>query len=222
MVNKILIVEDNPDIQDYLKELFLNNGFSVQTAADGIIAMNQVNKSLPDLIVLDLGLPNTSGEAVCTEIKKANPDLPVIILTAKDTSPDIVNDLSLGADDYISKPFVADELLARVKARLRQGGKAKIQIDDLEIDTNALQVNRGGKLIQLSPQEFNLLHYLAANKGRVLTREMILNRVWRYSDEVDTRVVDVYIGYLRKKIDNEHKIKLIHSIRGFGYMIKED
>lgn len=222
MVNKILIVEDNPDIQDYLKELFLDNGFSVQTAADGIIAMNQVSKSLPDLIVLDLGLPNMSGEAVCTEIKKANPDLPVIILTAKDTTPDIVNGLNLGADDYISKPFVADELLARVKAQLRQGVKAKIQINDLEIDTNAFQVNRGGKVIQLTPQEFNLLHYLAANKGRVLTREMILNRVWRYSDEVDTRVVDVYIGYLRKKIDNEHKIKLIHSVRGFGYMVKEN
>lgn len=221
MVHKVLIVEDNADVLDYLKELFLDNGYSVQTASDGIIAINQVHKSIPDIVVLDLGLPNMSGEAVCAELRKAYPELPIIILTAKDTTPDIVHGLDLGADDYISKPFIADELLARVKARLRHDTRAKIEVGDLELDTNTFQVKRQGNVVQLTPQEFNLLHYLAANKGRVLTREMILNRVWRYSDEVDTRVVDVYIGYLRKKIDINQEKKLIHSVRGFGYMIKD-
>lgn len=223
MVNTVLIVEDDSGLQKYLKELLLDNGYSVQTASDGIQALNSVEKLAPDLVVLDLGLPNMSGEAVCSELRKKNPELPVLILTAKDTTSDIVQGLNMGADDYMTKPFVADELLARIKVRLRvkNGGDSILKVDDLELDHKSLEVKRSGKNIQLTPQEFKLLQYLMSNKGRILTREMILNRVWLYSPDIETRVVDVYMGYLRKKIDSEAEKKLIHSVRGFGYMIKE-
>lgn len=221
-MNTVLLVEDDSGVQKYIKELLLDNGYSVQIAADGIAALNHIKKLPPDLVILDLGLPNMSGEAVCMEIRKNYPDLPVIILTAKDSISDIVQGLNLGADDYMTKPFVADELLARIKARLRQkeGTDSKLKVEDLELDTKILQVKRGDEVIQLTPQEFKLLQYLMSNQGRILTREMILNRVWLYSPDIETRVVDVYMGYLRKKIDNGFDKKLIHSVRGFGYMIK--
>ena len=223
MAKTILVVEDDSGLQKYLKELLLDNGFGVQTASDGIAALNSLTKLLPDLVILDLGLPNMSGESVCAEIRKKYPELPVIILTAKDTVSDIVQGLNLGADDYMTKPFVADELLARVKARLRGGsnGDAKLKVGDLSLDDKTLEVKRGESQIQLTPQEFKLLQYLMNNKGRILTREMILNRVWLYSQDIETRVVDVYMGYLRKKIDGDADKKLLHSVRGFGYMIKE-
>lgn len=223
MVSKILVVEDDLGLQKYLKELFLDNQYSVSAASDGIAALNYINKLPPDLVVLDLGLPNMSGESVVKEVRKKYPNLPVIILTAKDTTENIVEGLSMGADDYMTKPFVADELLARVKARLRKDGMidTKLRIADLELDDRTLEVKRGDKFIQLTPQEFKLLEYLMHNKGRVLTRDMILGRVWLYSQDIETRVVDVYMGYLRKKIDGDNPKKLLQSIRGFGYMIKE-
>jgi DNA-binding response OmpR family regulator len=223
MTKTILVVEDDNGLQKYLKELLLENGYSVQTAADGIVALNMIQKSPPDLVILDLGLPNMSGESVCLEIRKKYPELRVIILTAKDSISDIVQGLSLGADDYMTKPFIADELLARIKARLRytNGSDTKLKIGDLELDPSSLEVKRKEQLIQLTPQEFKLLEYLMSNKGRILTREMILNRVWLYSPDIETRVVDVYMGYLRKKIDQGYEKPLLHSVRGFGYMIKE-
>ena len=223
MVSKILIVEDDISLQKYLKELFSNNQYLVQVASDGISTLNTIGKLPPDLVILDLGLPNISGESVMTEIRKKYPDLPIIILTAKDSISDIVQGLNIGADDYITKPFVADELLARVKARLRKNGEidSKLRVGDLEFDDKTLEIKRGNLNIQLTPQEFKLLEFLMHNKGRILTREMILNRVWSYSQEIETRVVDVYMGYLRKKVDSKHDKKLLHSIRGFGYMIRE-
>ena len=221
MINKILIVEDDLGLQEYVKELLLDNGYSAEVASDGISALNTLKKSQPDLVILDLGLPKIAGEAVIADIKKKYPDLPVVILTAKDESSDIVHGLNLGADDYITKPFVAEILLARIKARLRHSEDILLQADNLELNNKTFEVKRGEKQIVLSPHEFKLLQYLLSNKGRVLTREMILNRVWLYSYEVDTRVVDVYVGYLRKKIDSGEKKKLIQSVRGFGYMIKE-
>ena len=223
MAKNILVVEDDGGLQKYLKELLLDNGYSVQVVGDGVAAINSIQKLAPDLILLDLNLPIMSGEAVMLEVRKNYPDLKVIVLTAKDEVSDIIAGLNLGADDYITKPFIADELLARIKARLRNrnGDEAKVVVDDLELDNQTLEVKRGQNLIQLTPQEFKLLQYLMSNKGRILTREMILNRVWLYSPDIETRVVDVYMGYLRKKVDAEFEKKLIHSIRGFGYMIKE-
>jgi two-component system, OmpR family, response regulator MprA len=223
MTQSILVVEDDKGLQKYLKELLLDNGFAVQLANDGIAALDYLQKTQPDLVVLDLGLPNMSGETVCLEIRKKYKDLPVIILTARDSVQDIVQGLNLGADDYITKPFVADEFLARIKARLRRQGESDtvLKVADLELNNKTLEVKRAGKQIQLTPQEFKLLQYLMNNKGRILTREMILNRIWLYSSDVETRVVDVYMGYLRRKIDSGHTKKLLHSIRGFGYVIKE-
>lgn len=223
MAKTVLVVEDDSGLQKYLKELLQSNGYFVQTASDGAAALNQIQKLPPDLVILDLGLPNMSGESVCMEIRKKYPDLRVVILTAKDGAADIIHGLDLGADDYMTKPFVADELLARIQARLRyrNGNETLMKVGDLELDTSTFEVKRADKAIQLTPQEFKLLQYLITNKGRILTREMILNRVWLFSPNIETRVVDVYMGYLRKKIDSDSPKKLLHSVRGFGYMIKE-
>lgn len=223
MAKTILVVEDDIGLQKYLKELLQGNGYSVQTASDGVQALNSIEKLPPDLVILDLALPNMSGESVCLEIRKKYPDLRVVILTAKDGAADIIHGLDMGADDYMTKPFLADELLARIKARLRykDGSDTKLKVGDLELDTKTFETRRGTKLIQLTPQEFKLLQYLMNNKGRILTREMILNRVWLYTPDIETRVVDVYMGYLRKKIDTGYNKKLLHSVRGFGYMVKD-
>jgi len=223
MAKHLLVVEDDEGIQSYLKELLLDNGYSVELASDGVQALNKVKRVPPDLVILDLGLPNLSGESVVAEVRKKYPDLPVITLTARDTTSDIVNGLKLGADDYVTKPFAGEVLLARIHARLRshEGENSVISAGDLELNTKTLEVKRANEVIQLSHKEFQLLEYLLNNKGRVLTREMILNRIWLYSSHIETRVVDVYMGYLRKKIDSQHEKKLIQSVRGFGYMIKE-
>jgi len=223
MTANILVAEDDLGLQKYLKELLKENDFFVQIASDGVQAINSVAKIKPDLLILDLGLPNMSGETVCIEVRKKNPDLPILILTAKDTSTDIVQGLNLGADDYMTKPFVADELLARINARLRgtSNNGGELQVGDLVLKTETFEVMRGKTPISLTPQEFKLLEYLMNNKGRILTREMILNRVWLYSPDIETRVVDVYMGYLRKKIDTGFDKKLLKSIRGFGYMIND-
>jgi len=223
MTPSILIVEDDKDFQKYIKDLLVKNGYSVQVVSKGIPAIDLVDKLEPDLVVLDLNLPDMHGESVCMEIRKEHPNLPIIMLTAKNTTSDKVQGLAIGADDYITKPFVPEEFLARVKARLRSNTVTdyKVKIDDLELDSKKVQVKRAGKVINLTPHEFKLLEYLIHNRGVVLTREMILNRIWSYSLNVESRVVDVYMGYLRKKIDNDSKKKLIHCVRGFGYTIKE-
>ena len=223
MKHSILIVEDDEGLQKYLKELLLDNGFAVDTVTNGLEALNFFSTTQPDLILLDLGLPVMTGETVLQEIRKKTKDLPIILLTAKDSINDIVQGFDLGADDYVTKPFIADELLARINAKLRKQSDtdAILKVSDLELDTKTLQVTRNGTQIQLTPQEFKLLQYLMNNKGRILTREMILSRIWMYSTDIETRVVDVYMGYLRKKIDENNEKKLLHSVRGFGYVIKE-
>ncbi len=223
MDHTILVVEDEDVLQKYLQDILTEAGFMVKIAADGAAAIATIKKIRPDLVILDLGIPNVRGETVCIETKKMYPDVPVIILTAQNTTPDVVKGLNLGADDYMGKPFEADELVARVKTRLRGNNvdQTHIQVGDLIMDLEKIEVSRAEKKIELTPQEFKLLEYLMANKGKVLTRNMILNRLWLFSPDIDTRVVDVYIGYLRKKIDADHSQKLIQSVRGFGYVIKE-
>ncbi len=222
-MKSILVVEDDDEVRDYLKQIIRENDYSVVSAADGTTALKIVNKTQPDLVVLDLGLPNVSGEAVCAEIKKNYPEIPVIMLTGKSQSADILHGFKIGADDYIGKPFVGEELIARIKARFKAVGedKTSLKIADLELNRKTFEVKRKGKSIPLSQKEFELLEYLMLNRGITLTREMILNRVWLYSPDIESRVVDVYIGYLRKKIDKGHAKKLIGSRRGFGYFIKE-
>ncbi len=223
MLENILIVEDDKQLQKFLVDLLLENGYSAKSASTGTKALEILEGTEPDLVILDLGLPDVSGESVCQEIRSNYPDIPILILTAKDTVDDIVKGLGLGADDYVTKPFHATELVARVKALLRKRSsqEQKLKAKDLTVDLQTHEVKRGKKLIELTPQEFKLLQYLMSNRNRVLTREMILNRVWMYSNEIETRVVDVYVGYLRKKVDNGYEDKLIHSVRGFGYILKD-
>lgn len=219
-MNKILLVEDDEAIQKTLKDILIQRGFLVDALGDGAQALALLKKSPPDLVLLDLGLPNISGESICKEAHKLYPELPIIILTAKNQTADVVNGLTIGAVDYIAKPFEIDELLARIKVRLKLVESDTLEVSDLQMNTKTMEVMRNGKKITLTPHEFHLLQYLLMNKGTVLTREMILNRVWQYSYDVDSRVVDVYIGYLRKKIDGKSKNPLISSLRGFGYTIK--
>lgn len=219
-MHKILLIEDDDDIRKTLKDILIQRGFLVETIGDGAEALSLIKKLPPDLLLLDLGLPNISGESICKEAHKLYPDLPIIILTAKNQTSDIVNGLTIGAVDYIPKPFEIDELLARIKVRLKLAESELLEAGDLQMNTKTMAVTRGGKKITLTPHEFRLLQYLLMNKGSVLTREMILNRVWQYSYDIDSRVVDVYIGYLRKKVDGGTKNPLIVSLRGFGYTIK--
>lgn len=223
MVKNILVIEDEEGIRQYLKELLTENGYSARTASDGTTGLAQIKKIIPDLVLLDLGLPDITGEAVCQQITKDYPDLPIIILTARDSTQNIVHGLSIGASDYITKPFEPDILLARIQVRLREKGiiYEKLKVGDLELDPKTTKVTRGKKEIKLTPQEFKLLEYLMSNKNQILSRDMILNRVWMFDTEVETRVVDVYVGYLRGKIDKGFSKKLIYSVRGFGYMIKD-
>ncbi|NTV31510.1 response regulator transcription factor [candidate division WWE3 bacterium] len=223
MLHSILLVEDDKGLQKYLAELLLEQNFSVDVASSGAKALSLIEAKRPDIVILDLGLPDISGETICTEIRKHHPDTPIIILTARDAVADVVQGLNLGADDYITKPFSADELVARINARLRQIDTTDqtLQVGDLTLNTETHEVSRHDKKIDLTPQEFKLLHYLMSNKNRILSREMILNRLWAYAPDIETRVVDVYIGYLRKKIDQDHPNPLIQSVRGFGYMIKD-
>lgn len=223
MTPSILVVEDDKDFQKFLKSLLIKNGYSVQTTDKGIAAIDIVEKIQPNLIILDLNLPDMHGESVCSEIRKNHQNLPIIMLTSKSSISEKVQGLVAGADDYITKPFEPDEFLARVKTRLRNqtDTNSKLKIDNLELDSKKIEVKRRGRIINLTPHEFKLLEYLIHNKGIVLTREMILNKIWDYSLNVESRVVDVYMGYLRKKIDAGEKKKLIHCIRGFGYTIRD-
>ncbi len=222
MIATILVVEDDQDIQEYISQLLIDHNYNVICASNGASALKLIKRTQPDLVLLDLGLPDISGESIVMQLHKEYPELRIVILTAKDSPENKVQGLNLGADDYLTKPFNADELLARIQARLRRiaGSSHILKIDDLEFDTQTLVVTRAGKEIILTPQETKLLQYLMQNKGRILTREMILNRLWMSAIDVDTRIVDVYIGYLRKKIDRTAKKKLIHSVRGFGYIMK--
>ncbi len=223
MLKKILLVEDDATLQEYLKKYLQENSYQVKVAPNAVSALNYIKDNDPDLIILDLGLPDMNGESVCMQVRQAYPQLPIIILTARGEPTDIVKGLNLGADDYIPKPFNSEELLARIKARLRPiNGQARLNVFDLELDTAKYEAKRAGKIIHLTPQEFKLLEYLMLNKGKVLSRDTILNRLWLGSSDVETRVVDVYIGYLRKKIDQGYKNKLIQSVRGFGYMIRTE
>ncbi len=221
MIHKILIVEDDKNISGYLEESLKEAGYRTKVTSDGAVALNYIKETPPDLILLDLGIESISGETVCTEVKKSFPDLPIIILTAKDSKKEIVHGLDLGADDYLPKPFDTDELLARIRARLKQTVNPQLILEDLILNTHTMEVTRSGNPISLTAKEFKLLEYLLLNRGTVLSRETILDHIWMYSPDIESRVVDVYIGYLRKKIDGGFPVKLIKSMRGFGYTIRQ-
>ncbi len=222
MSTTILVIEDDADIQVFLRDLLTQQGYVVHVSAKGSEGIQLVEKAVPDVVLLDLTLPDLTGEGVCKQLRQLHPNLPIIILTAKTGTHEKVEVLNLGADDYVTKPFVPEELIARIRARLRQQttNTGVLSYHGLELDAKRIEVKRDGAIISLTTHEFKLLEYLMSHVGVVLSREMILNHVWAYNFDVESRVVDVYMGYLRKKIDTGYREKLLHSVRGFGYVFK--
>jgi two-component system copper resistance phosphate regulon response regulator CusR len=220
---RILVIEDEKGISGFLKEGLEEEGFAVDTASDGVTGLEFANTNDYDLLLLDWMLPGMSGIEVCTGFRKKNKTVPVIFLTAKDTVQDTVFGLSAGANDYIKKPFEFEELLARIRVQLRakNGELTILKLDDIEMNLETHRVFRDSKEIELTPKEFSLLEFLIRNKGKVCTRTRIIEHVWDIHFDSDTSVIDVYINFLRKKLDTGKKKEVIHTIRGVGYIVKE-
>ena len=217
----IQVIEDEVDMANFIKDVLVEEGFQVFVEHRGLNGLNSVEKVNPEIVLLDLNLPDLDGRTICQRIKEIDPQIQVIMITAQSSPQDIAQGLNLGADDYIPKPIAPEVLLARIKARLRSTGKIsqKLRVGNLHLDASTHQIMRGDKLISLSAQEFKLLEYFMSNPDKVLSRDMILSRIWNSNPDIETRVVDVYVGYLRKKIEIEQP-KLIKSVRGFGYMMQ--
>ena len=222
---RILIAEDERDLNAIIEQKLKKQGYSVDTCFDGMEALDFIDMAEYDAIILDIMMPKADGFYVLEKLREKGKTTPVIFLTAKDSVADRVKGLDSGANDYIVKPFSFDELLARIRAVTRVSfniASNVLRIDDLELDCASHTVKRAGKEIILSSKEFALLEYLMRNKGIVLSREHIENHIWGFEYEGGTNVVDVYISYLRKKIDGASDKKLIRTVRGSGYTIKED
>lgn len=222
---RILIVEDEPNLLNVIKKKLTLENYSVDTCDNGIDALDFIDLAPYDLILLDIMLPKLDGLSVLDNIRKNNNTTPVILLTAKDSIKDKVTGLDLGADDYLIKPFSFDELLARIRALTRRNSENpsnEFKIADLVLNIKTHTVLRNGINIDLSSKEFAILEYLIRNKGIVLSRDQIESHVWSYDFNFSSNVVDVYIRYLRKKIDKDFDKKLIHTIRGTGYVLKEE
>ena len=222
----ILIVEDEKQIARFLELELKHEGYAVEVEYDGRGGLRKAEESKPDLILLDIMLPGINGMEVCRRIRQFS-EVPVIMLTAKDETTDKVMGLDIGANDYVTKPFVIEELLARIRAVLRNRNQSKqpqknLAAGDLRMDLAKRQVFRGDESIDLTKKEYDLLEYLIRNKGIVLTRDQILENVWGYDYAGDTNVVDVYIRYLRSKVDEEHDTRLIQTVRGVGYILREE
>ncbi|MDR2703558.1 MAG: response regulator transcription factor [Cellulomonadaceae bacterium] len=232
---RILVVDDEPSIRDLLAASLRFAGFEVFEATDGGSALREVEKVKPDLIVLDIMLPDQDGFAVTKRLRARGNHTPILFVTAKDDTADKVQGLTVGGDDYVTKPFSLEEVVARIRALLRRAGAAAVAeadiltVGDLVIDYDSHEVARAGIPIELSPTEFRLLGYLAENVGRVLSKEQILDHVWNYDWYGDKNIVESYVSYLRRKIDNltvtiagvETTLPpLIHTKRGVGYVLK--
>jgi heavy metal response regulator len=219
---RILVVEDEKRIADFLSRGLQGAGYAVDAACTGAAALECIHATDYDLIVLDLMLPDMDGLNVMERIRSRKPGPPVLILSARGTLDDRVKGLELGADDYLVKPFAFVELLARVRALLRRGQPApeKLQVADLALDCIRRKVTRAGETIELAPKEFGILEYMMRNKGRPLSRTMIVEHVWDMDYDGLTNIVDVYIRHLRSKIDDRFPQKLIQTVRGIGYMIE--
>jgi len=217
----ILIVEDDESVSRSLRQALSEAGFTPQVAEDGPSALDMAGSQPFDLILLDVMLPGCDGFEVCRRLRAQGITTPVLMITARDMLHDKVAGLDIGADDYLVKPFQIAEMLARVRALLRRssGAPSNLRVGDLLLNPVTRQVTRDGHEIMLSATEYALLEYLMRNAGRVLTRSMILDHVWRYDFDGNDNVLDVYISYLRRKVDREHEGKLIHTVRGIGYKV---
>jgi DNA-binding response OmpR family regulator len=219
---KILVVEDDPRIADLLRRGLGEEGHIVVVAPDLATARIAVGTEAPDLITLDRALPDGDGLELVRALRRRGELTPVLVLTAKDRVEERVAGLLEGADDYLVKPFALDELLARITALARRAslGAGRITIDDLVLDTEALRVFRGGVEVRLTAQEFKLLRYLAEHRGRVVSRTRLLEQVWDTQHDPGTNIVDVYVSYVRAKIDRGHRTPLLHTVRGMGFVLE--
>lgn len=221
---RILIVEDEKNLANTLKKGLSEEGYSADVAYDGEEGGFLAETEPYDLIILDIMLPKVDGLTILMNLRKQGIKTPVLMLTAKDTVLDKVKGLDTGADDYLTKPFDFEELLARIRALLRRKGEVKsavISIGDLEIDTASHQIRREGREIPLSAREYALLEYLAYNKGKVVSRTDISEHIYDYDFDLDSNIIDVYINFLRNKIDKGYDKKLIQTVRGAGYILKD-
>ncbi len=221
---RILVVEDEKGIANFLKTGLEEESFAVDVANDGIKGLEFAQINDYDLILLDWMIPGISGIEVCRQIRKDNTSIPIIFLTAKDTVNDTVFGLEAGANDYIKKPFEFSELLARIRVQLRtkEGETSKLTLNNIEMDLNTHQVFKDGDEVILTQKEFALLEYLIRNKGKVCTRTRIIEHVWDIHFDADTSVIDVYINFLRKKLNFSGNKNLIQTVRGVGYIVKEE
>lgn len=223
---RILVVDDDPKILEALRRGLSLCGYSVSTAASGVDALQAAREI--DLVILDVMMPGLDGIEVCRRLKadaKTGGELPILMLTARDDVGDRVTGLEAGADDYLVKPFAFEELLARIRALLRRYRPETPQVisfANVTVDTATHEVKRGRRLIELTPREYDLLLLFLRHPRQVLPRELILDRVWGYASEVETHVVEVYIGYLRQKLEARGERRLIHTVRGAGYTLRED
>lgn len=220
----ILVIEDEIKITRFIKKGLEMEHYTVETAYDGKEGLEKASINNYDLIILDIMLPKMDGIEVCRKIREEKIETPVIMLTAKDTIDDRIKGLDAGADDYLIKPFAFGELLARIRALLRREKTVKstrLEIDDLILDPATHEVFRAGKEVQLSSKEYRLLDYMMRRPGHVCTRTMIGEHIWGYNFTDDSNVIDVYISYLRRKVDHKHHNKLIHTVRDVGYKIQD-
>ncbi len=220
---RILVVDDDPEIVSFLKRGLIYEGYSVDTASDGTDALAKAREKEPDLVILDILMPGIDGIEASKRLRQAG-DVPILMLTAKGTVADRVAGLDSGADDYLVKPFAFDELLARVRALLRRRQPREgelLRFSDLSLNTATREVKRGNEIIELTAQEFNLLELFLRHPRQVLKRDLIYERVWGYDFSGESNVIEVYVRYLRSKLEAGGRPRLIHTVRSVGYVLKE-
>lgn len=224
MSERILVVEDDHGIADTLRRGLIFEGYQVTVATDGQEALTSARDQMPDLVVLDWMLPGLDGLEVCKRLRAAS-DVPILMLTAKDSIPERVEGLDAGADDYLVKPFAFDELLARIRALLRRVGPSQAEVlrfADLELDTGTRQARRGDKVIEFTAKEYELLELFMSNPRNVLTRDLIYDRIWGYDFGGESNIIEVYVRYLRRKLEADGLPRLIQTVRGVGYVLRAD
>lgn len=224
---KILLVEDDPKVALFIREGLEDEGYEVDLVYDGQFGKRYALKNFYDIVLLDIILPYIDGIALCREIRHAKPEMPIIFITALDDNVDKIRGFNAGADDYMVKPFEFNELLARIRAITNRAQRTAVYSDtlriaDLLMDINTKTVTRGDTKIELTAKEFQLLEFFIKNKDKVLSRDEIAEKVWDLNFDPKSNIVDVYVNYLRKKIDKDFAVKLIHTSVGFGYIFKEE
>ncbi len=222
---RLLVVEDEKKVSSFIKKGLEEEGYAVDLAFDGKNGLQMAMDRVHDLVVLDINLPGMNGLRVLQELRKAKVQVPVLLLTVRANIEDKVLGLDSGADDYLTKPFAFDELLARIRALLRRqtgANRSVLQFADLTLDVASRTAFRGGRKIDLTAREYAFLEYFMRNPGHILTRTQIAEHVWDYDFDSETNVIDVFVNYLRRKIDTDGSMKLIHTVRGVGYVLKEE